>query len=486
LLLASGSFEQKESMKRLWAALLALALTGCGDWLSGRMAVRPWQETRELVALVPNGPTTLFVNAAGMYAGLEYDLVNQFAAHHDLKVRFVVTSSRAEALEKIRRGEGHLAVGVFSEEASDLLFGPIYQTVEPVLVSLPERLGEQGLHDLAQGRLMLSTLPEYQRVVVKMKTRYAGMNYELSDRSDAETLFEQVARGEIPLALVDAYTADVMQNYYPRVQIQRSAGEVIPLAWALGDADEQFVEMVDSFFRQVSEQGIMVRLADRYYGHINRVESLNALRFLERRTSVLPRYRAWFQEAERETGIDWRLLAALAYQESHWDPDVVSFTGVRGIMMLTSDTARGLGVEDREDPYQSIMGGARLLRKLIDMVPERIAEPDRTWLALAAYNVGMGHLQDAQTLAKRAKKNPDSWIDVKYTLVLLRNPEYFMTVKHGYARGGEPVIFVETLRSYYDILVRFEKPSQPRQPLLAGDIRIENPGRLPGALPLMR
>lgn len=460
-------------MKRLWSALLAVALAGCGEW-SGGMAVRPWQETRELVALVPNGPTTLFVNAAGTHAGLEYDLVNQFAAKHGLKVRFLVTGSQAEAMERLQRREAHLAVGVLRGDGPGIQYGPAYQAVEPVLVFQQGRLDSEVKQQLAEGRLMLSTLPEYLRVVAQMKAQQPGLLYEVSTGDDAESLFERVARGEVPVALVDAHTADVMQNYYPKVSSLHGISEVLPMAWALGDAGPQFSEMVESFFNGASEQGVIARLADRYYGHVNRLGPPDTLAFLDKRTAILPDYRGWFHEAEAKTGLDWRLIAALAYQESHWNPAAVSPFGVRGVMMLTEDTARSLGV-DRLNPYQSIQGGARYLRSLVNAIPQRIPEPDRTWLALAAYNVGMGHLEDARVLAARLKKNPDSWADVKTTLPLLRNPQYFSTVKNGYARGGEPVIFVESLRTYFDILARFEKPYQPRQPMLAGDILVNNP-----------
>ncbi|OYY03758.1 MAG: lytic transglycosylase F, partial [Mehylophilales bacterium 35-46-6] len=161
------------------------------------------------------------------------------------------------------------------------------------------------------------------------------------------------------------------------------------------------------------------------------------------------------------TGLDWRLLAAVSYRESHWDTFNTSPTNVRGLMMLTEATADQMGVTDRLDPKQSIPAGAKYLLKLRDTVPERIPEPDRTYMALAAYNIGYAHVEDARVLAKRLSLNPDSWADVKKTLVLLKNPEYYTTLKYGYASGGAPVIFVESVRSYQRILEKYQNSHNP-------------------------
>lgn len=454
-------------MKRLIAGLFLLVLAGCSDWmLNGVSPARPWQETHELIALVPNGPTTLFVDAAGAPAGLEHDLVSQFGAQNELKVRFIVTGTRAEAIERLRRGEAHLAAGVWRDDLQDVQFGPTYQTVEPVLIFSSDTSIAKLEQQLSAGRIHLKVLPEHAQLTAQLRSRWPSLIVSVDTAGDGEALFEQVAEGEIPAALVDGRTADVMQNYYPQVAIKHGVSNNMSLAWALAPEQGELFKKVTSFMKTALAKGQVSHLAARYYGHVNRLEPLDSQTFLNRREAVLPDYRRWFHEAEAETGLDWRLVAALAYQESHWNPAAVSPTGVRGLMMLTTDTALSLGV-DRLDAYQSIMGGARYMKMLIDRMPSRVAEPDRIWLALAAYNVGMGHMEDARILAKRLKKNPDSWADIKTVLPLLRKPEYFSTLKYGYARGGEPVIFVESLRTYFDILARFEKPYQQRSTSLA-------------------
>jgi membrane-bound lytic murein transglycosylase F len=167
----------------------------------------------------------------------------------------------------------------------------------------------------------------------------------------------------------------------------------------------------------------------------------------------LPLYKEMFREAAGEIGMDWRLLAAIGYQESHWNPAAVSPTGVKGIMMLTQDTAGMMGVQDRENARESIFGGARYLMRVKDKVPERIPEPDRTWFTLAAYNIGFGHLEDARIITETLGGNPDDWSEVRANLPLLTQKKWYSRVKRGYARGWAPVHYVDNIRSYYEALM---------------------------------
>jgi len=259
--------------------------------------------------------------------------------------------------------------------------------------------------------------------------------------------------------VTDSNIVELAQNFSPNISRAFNLGEPETLAWALPkDASPFLVDRVKDFFARINSDGTLRILLDRYYGHIQRLTQADVSVFLERRQLVLPQYRNIFQEAQDVTGLDWRLLAALAFQESHWNPLATSPTGVRGFMMLTSETADRLGVGNRLDPHQNIIAGARYLRILKDTLPERIAEPDRTWLALASYNLGYGHLEDARILTQRHGLNADSWVDVKKTLPLLTRSDFYITVKRGFARGGEAVILTENIRNYFDILVRYEEP----------------------------
>jgi len=169
----------------------------------------------------------------------------------------------------------------------------------------------------------------------------------------------------------------------------------------------------------------------------------------------LPTYREKFEQVAQQYGLPWTLLAAQAYQESRWDRHAKSPTGVRGLMMLTRDTASSLGIENRLDPHKSIEGGARYFAHLKNQVHENIIQRDRTWMALAAYNVGLGHIKDAQRLAERMDKNPYSWKDLKTVLPLLAKKQYYKTLQYGYACGWEPVQYVKRIRAYRALLEHY-------------------------------
>jgi membrane-bound lytic murein transglycosylase F len=179
------------------------------------------------------------------------------------------------------------------------------------------------------------------------------------------------------------------------------------------------------------------RLAADFHGHIG---------------TRLPMLRTPFESAARDTGFSWRLLAALGYQESRWRPAAVSPRGAQGVMMLMPVTAKKMGVKDVFHPDENIMAGARYLAYMKTRIPQRIRDPDRTWLAMAAYNIGIGHLEDARIITQMRKKNPDRWADVRANLPRLSDPHWHSKVKRGYANGRETVQFVERVAQFAAIL----------------------------------
>ena len=182
-------------------------------------------------------------------------------------------------------------------------------------------------------------------------------------------------------------------------------------------------------------------------------------KLIERSKLKLVKYRKYFYEASKLTGFDWRLLAALSYQESHWNQNAVSYTGVRGLMMLTKSTASMMNVTDRTDPKESILGGSKYLLRLYNRLPERIDSTNRILLALAAYNIGMAHLHDVRILTQSFGGNPDLWSDVKMNLPKLQRKQFYKSLKNGYARGNEALELTENVKSYYFILSQlFQKP----------------------------
>ena len=210
-------------------------------------------------------------------------------------------------------------------------------------------------------------------------------------------------------------------------------------------------------------QGNALSHKDRVLQLGNHLPSYEIKIFLKHITTRLPFYRPEFQQAEKKTGIPWVFLASMSYQESKWNRHAISPTGVRGLMMLTRSTAADMGIQNRLDPKKSIAGGARYLAHLYKRLPDVIQAPDRMHLALASYNVGIGHVKDAQLLARRLGKNPNQWDDLKDVLPLLAKKKYYDNLSHRYARGWEPVQYFKRIRAYRKILDQVIKQEAKNQ-----------------------
>jgi membrane-bound lytic murein transglycosylase F len=452
-------------------ALLPIAATQPVDvsMMVDSPRVAYFSESPELVVLTRNGPTTRYVDADGNFAGIENDLVELFARDLGVPVRYVEAESHSDILPALEQHRAHMAAAalvVTAERNTRFLFGPPYMQVRQVVVyNRADAARPRTLRDLVSKRIEVAARSSSAEHLRRLAERLPSLSWEEVPAADPEDLLVRVAEGSTPYAVVASHVADAGRNFYPNLGKSLSVGAFEHVAWAFPlDGDPMLVRRARDFFKRIQADGTMKRLADRYYGHVDRIASADLRHVYETMRTRLPEYRPFFQEAQVLTGIDWRLLAALAFQESRWDPLATSPTGVRGMMMLTTSTADRLGVKDRLDPRESILAGARYLRDLRDSLPARIREPDRTWMALAAYNQGVGHFEDARVLAQRMGLSPDVWIDVKRALPLLSVEEHYETLKYGFARGGEAVALAENVRTYYEILQRFEQPHQPGAP----------------------
>lgn len=448
-------------MRVLLLILSCVLLAACGQ---GTPISSP-RDSGELVVATRNGPTTYFENEEGQPAGFEHDLVALFAKELGLRLRIKLVSDFNEVLPLVAQRQAHLAaagITITDARKMQVLFSTAYQTVQQQLIYNSRTLKPTSLKNLT-GRLSVVAGTSYVERLQRAKRTIPDLKWIEVEGQQTEELLAQLAEGNGPdYVIADSNIMQISQNYHPELAVAFNVGQPEYLAWAFPkNGDAWLYKKSLEFFARIQRNGTLKRLHDRYYGHVERLETADVSTFLEKMNTVLPRYRALFQEAQELTGIDWRLLAALGYQESKWEPLATSPTGVRGIMMLTEDTADLMGVTDRLDPKQSIIAGSKYFLNQRDTLPPRILEPDRTWMAMASYNVGYGHLEDARVLAARQGLNAEAWPDLKKTLPLLAKAQFHTTVKHGYARGGEPVIFTENVRTYYDILVKYEKPYKP-------------------------
>jgi membrane-bound lytic murein transglycosylase F len=349
------------------------------------------------------------------------------------------------------------AIGMRANEADPAVkFGVPFQIVNESVVcggEQPKKLG-----DLNSRKIVVVKDSAEEAVLNLVQMSEPALNWSAINKAKPGDLLEEMSNGELDCTVANEEQIAYMRNFYPGMDVALDIGTPTQLAWSFpATVDAELYTKMEQFFARIEDDGTLELLLNRFYGHTDRLIPFDAAAFLTKANTILPRYRSMFEEAGALTGIEWQLLAAMSYRESRWNPLATSYTKVRGMMMLTEDTADRMNVSNRLDPRESIMAGARYLQLLKEQLPLRIEEPERTWLALAAYNQGMGHLEDARMLSQRYGLNPDQWIDVQKAMVKLHNPSIAKTLKHGYARGGEAVIFVETVRLYSDMLKRISR-----------------------------
>ena len=449
-----------------WSAVLsaivfAVALAGCGrdPPLPGR--IDPVELGKLIAAIVP-GPDTYFLDAEGKPAGIEYDLLKRFAAWLNVSLELKIIDEHDAALRAGEVAAVHIvAMGANGlPPAGPLAAGPAYQSVQPVLVYRIDEPQPLTWRDL-EGQPVLTTPDQPIDDFTAGDTRIRAAAVQFSPVSTPRKVAESMSSGEAHYGVLYRHTLAFLRNVYLDIDAAFPIGRARELRWRTPKSNTPLLDEMERFFAVVKRDGTLARLQDRYYGHTQRVDAQAAEAFQDKIRRLLPVYRELFQAAQESTGIEWRLLAAIAYQESQWDPLATSPTNVRGMMMLTEDTATQFKVSDRLDPAQSIGAGALLVTQLKQVVPERIREPDRTWIALAAFNLGYAHVEDARVFAQQQKLNPDSWTDLKKVLPLLAKPDYAAKAKRGFARGGQAVIFVENIRALHDILTQLEPPHRP-------------------------
>lgn len=417
-----------------------------------------------------NGPTTYYIGKDDK-TGFEYELASRFAKFLGVKINLIIAKNTAEIVEIIRDNRADFAAAALiktSDEQSNLIYGPSYQWVVQQLVYRNGQRRPSSLHDISPGRLDVADGTIRSLHLKQLMNEYPDLEWHVHQDKDNHELLEMLQNREILYTVADSTELTLARQYYPEIRAAFNVSPPQPLAWAFRKSgDRSLLKAIWRFHEEISNNGELASLIEQFYEPVGFFDYVDSRKFVERITDRLPKYQPIFDQAAKVHDLDWRLLAALSYQESHWNAVARSPTGVRGMMMLTLVTAKSIGVKNRLDPEQSILGGAKYLKQLINRLPDRITEPDRTWFALAAYNVGFGHLEDARILTQKQGGDPDSWKDVKERLPLLSRKKWYKQTKFGYARGIEPVRFVENIRKYYYTLIQLTQPeTHPREQLV--------------------
>lgn len=411
-----------------------------------------------LRVLTLNAASTFYQDANGPN-GFEYQLASLFSDHLGVELNIVTVDKYADIYPELIFDSVDIAAAGLSDldkvNKSTIRFSPSYHQVnQQILYRKGQHPRPKSIKDLHNGVLEVIGGTSHNDLLSKLQNNYPDLSWRINHGIATEELIELVDEGLVDYILADSHEIALQRRFYPELRIAFELGKPKQLRWAIkNSADTSLLQALNEFFELIKTDGRLDQLIHRYYSHVAKFSYSDLQTFSIHLRNRLPRYQDIFKSEAKAQNIDWRLLAAIGYQESLWNPKAKSPTGVRGLMMLTLNTAKQVKIKNRLDPVQSIKGGAAYFKQVLSRIPRRIQQPDRNWLALASYNVGYGHLEDARKITESNGGDPDRWIDVKKSLPLLGRKKWYTKTKYGYARGWEPVKYVENIRKYYDLLV---------------------------------
>jgi len=462
------NFSHHSLRRGLTLFLLTLLVTGCQidsepqselDQIRDRGVLRVGTLNNQLSYYIgPDGPS-----------GLDYDLARQFAAELGVKLEMKPAYRLSSLFPALKNGEiDIIAAGLSQSEQrlKDYRAGPAYYYVSQQVVykkgqwrprnieQLVEKQSELAEGDDFTDSSFFSVVEDshFATTLNKLTAEYPEFTYHINRDSDVNDLLKKVTEGDLLFTMADSVEVSLSQRIYPDIATAFEMTEDQPISWFIRRSqDESLYAMMIEFFGNLKQSGALASLEEKYIGHIGTFDYVDTRAFIRALDRRLPKWTPLFQKYSEE--FDWRLIAALAYQESHWNPRAKSPTGVRGMMMLTLPTAKSVDVSNRLDPEQSVRGGVEYLRRMVARVPDSISDHEKIWFALASYNVGFGHMMDARRLTKVQGGDPDTWADVKDRLPLLRQKKYFSQTRYGYARGDEARKYVENIRRYYQSII---------------------------------
>jgi membrane-bound lytic murein transglycosylase F len=418
--------------------------------------------------------------------GFDYKLAKLYADYLNVELNVMVDPNVKEVLNTLYTDQADLASAGLTagvERHPPIRYSDIYQIVQERVVYFSDTKKPSSIKDLSKGLTVVPQESSFAASLNHLKEEFPDLKFHIDEDRDTVQLLEAVTEGKIDYTIVDSHELEQYRRFYPELRVgfefkeqQGLALGFKPMSYYTGifsilenmkrygfgvekltrlqeglPLDNSLIKSTNQFINKMRESGELEHWLDVYYGHLIDFDYLDTRMFGERRDQFLPKYKDTFMKAA-EDDLDWKLLAAIGYQESHWNKNAVSPTGVRGLMMLTLPTSRSVSVQNREDPIQSIYGGARYFRRMVDLLPDEIPEPDRTWMALASYNIGLGHILDVRQWVAQQGGNPNQWNEVRDMLPKKHQPLWYRKSKHGFARGREAVNYVENIRRYYDLL----------------------------------
>lgn len=413
------------------------------------------QERGKLVVGTINHPISYFINGEGE-SGLEYELSKAFASYLNVELEMrpmESTDTLFDALDEHKIDIAAANLFYQTDKAEHFQLGPSYYSAS---WQLAYRKGENRPRSLAQinDTLVIPESSELVQILKDAQLKHPKLRWRVDKKLTQEELLLQVAEGKIAYTLANSLDISATQQIKPQIAVAFDLTDEMSVHWYLSNnSSNELQSALLDFMNTAIDSGLIANIEEKYFNHFRQFDYVDTKSYLNSIEAILPKFEPLF--TKHKGNLDWRLLAAIAYQESHWNPDATSPTGVRGMMMLTKDTAERMKITDRTDPEQSIKAGSEYLHWLIEQIPDSINNDDRIWFALAAYNMGLGHLLDARRLTKSLGGNADNWLDVKKNLPLLAEKRYYTNLKYGYARGYEAVQYVENIRRYMNSIMNY-------------------------------
>ncbi len=386
--------------------------------------------------------------------GFEYDLVKEFSSWLQVELK-VITPGWENMFPYLDKGKGDMiaaGVPITPERFEKYNFSVPYMSITQRIVHHSLDTSPSTIEDMKGRTFHLSGQGAWQFPLTAIRESGIRLDYVLHNNISQYELISMVYDRSIKYTIANSNVALLSRRYYPDISVGIAVGKKQSMAWAVRKNDTSLLMEMNRFFISAHQNGLLERIKNKYYHHIEKIDVFDIKQFNKRLETRFPEYKKLIQQESVKYHFDWRLITAVIYQESHFDPDATSRTNVQGLMQVTTSTAKEMGITNRRKPSQSIKAGIKYLDKMYKKFDHIQDEYQRMIFALASYNVGYGHVLDAIEIAKEKGYNHTHWQGLKKALPLLARPRYYKKTKYGYARGWEPVQYVDRILTYFDIL----------------------------------
>ena len=393
--------------------------------------------------------------------GYDFELVSHYATSIDVELEIIKTNTSDEIIFLLNQGKVDIGILGSSPEFDQKNIKNVVTYNNSKWYVIGNRANRQlpkSIDSIEPNTMIVANGSNASFILHSIEEDYSSLLWDELKNTNVRSILERINENHSKISIISEDIYVYYQYLFPETKKIFVLPIKYPSRWLVKNNNNlSFLYSINSFFNKYKQNGKLEKIGKTYYEHLNAFDYVDIRYYLKRIDKKLPKYKKYFVEAAKNSALDARIIAAVSYQESHWNRKARSPTGVRGMMMLTLDTAKRVGVKNRLNAKQSIFGGAKYLKILYESLSNTIKEPDRLWFTLAAYNIGLGHVEDARTITKSQGDNPNSWIDVEKHIPKLSQKKWYKKTKYGFARGNESIEFVKRVRRYYDILCLYRQ-----------------------------